>query len=164
MEPSDNNLGFIERSQYFREQNDSTKPYRKSGAWFMGRLMHDLVTCTTGLPPQTKVRIDLEKSDDKFVILKKSNDTENYKLKILNICLYVPVAQLSQPVFNEIEAILSRKEEPNAIALHHRRVEVRPISIIKNKIEFYSDSLFPESDLPCRIVLCFIETDAKNGK
>jgi hypothetical protein len=157
-------LGFVERSQYFREGNDSTKNYRKSGAWFIGRLMHDLVTCTTGLPPQTKVRIDLEKSDNKFVILKRSGDTTNYKLKILNICLYVPVAQLSQPVFNEIESILTRKEEPNEIAIHHRRVEIRPITIVKNKIEFYSDSLFPESDLPCRIVLCFVETEAKNGQ
>jgi hypothetical protein len=130
----------------------------------MGRLMHDLVTCTSGLPPQTKVRIDLEKSDDKFVILKQEGDTEKYKLKFLNICLYVPVAQLSQTVFNEISSIMSRKEQPNEIALHHRRIEVRPITIVKNKIEFYSDSLFPESDLPCRIVLCFIETDAKNGK
>jgi hypothetical protein len=105
--------------------------------------MHDLVTCTTGLPPQTKVRIDLEKSDNKFVILKRSGDTTNYKLKILNICLYVPVAQLSQPVFNEIESILTRKEEPNEIAIHHRRVEIRPITITKNQVEFFSDSLFP---------------------
>jgi hypothetical protein len=154
----------LERSQFFRENNDSSKPYRKSGAYFIGRLMHDLVTCTTGLPPQTKVRIDLEKSENNFVIMKQKGDTEKYKLKFLNICLYVPVAQLSQTVFNEISSVLSRKEEPNEIALHHRRIEVRPITIVKNKIEFYSDSLFPESDLPCRIVLCFIETDAKNGE
>ena len=154
----------MERSQFFRENNDSSKPYRKSGAYFIGRLMHDLVTCTTGLPPQTKVRIDLEKSENNFVIMKQKGDTEKYKLKFLNICLYVPVAQLSQTVFNEISSVLSRKEEPNEIALHHRRIEVRPITIVKNKIEFYSDSLFPESDLPCRIVLCFIETDAKNGE
>jgi hypothetical protein len=154
----------LERSQFFRENNDSSKPYRKSGAYFIGRLMHDLVTCTTGLPPQTKVRIDLEKSENNFVIMKQKGDIEKYKLKFLNICLYVPVAQLSQTVFNEISSVLSRKEEPNEIALHHRRIEVRPITIVKNKIEFYSDSLFPESDLPCRIVLCFIETDAKNGE
>jgi hypothetical protein len=42
MNATDENLGFVERSQYFRTGNDSTKPYRKSGAWFIGRLMHDL--------------------------------------------------------------------------------------------------------------------------
>ena len=164
MSASDDNVGFLERSQMFREGNDKTKPYKKNGTWFCGRLFHDLVNCTTGLPPQTKVRIDLEKADDKFVILKKEDDSTDYKLKILNLCLYIPVATLSLQVFNEIESILSRKESPNEIAIHHRRIEIRPVSILKNKIEFYSESLFPESDLPCRIVLCFVETDAKNGK
>ena len=148
----------------FREDNDKSKPYKKNGTWFCGRLFHDLVNCTTGLPPQTKVRIDLEKSDAKFVIMKKSDDTTDYKLKFCQIALYLPVAQLSQPVSNEIRAILSRKESPNEIAIHHRRIEMRDVSILKDKIEFISESLFPESDLPCRIVLCFVEADAKTGK
>jgi hypothetical protein len=75
--------------------------------------------------------------------MRSAGDTTDYQLKILNICLYVPVAQLSATVFNEIESILSRKEAPNEIAIHHRRVEIRPITITKNQVEFFSDSLFP---------------------
>ena len=154
----------MERSQLFRENYDNTKPYRKSGTWFFARLQHDLVSCTTALPPRTKVRFDLEKSDDKFVILKQKDDSTNYKLKLQNIALYIGVGQMSEAVRNEIESIWSRKEFPNQITIHHRRIEVTPVSIIKNTLEFNSASLFPESDLPCRIVLCFVETEAKNGK
>lgn len=33
----------------------------------------------------------------------------------------------------------------------------------KNKEEYYSESLFQDADLPCRIVVCFVETAHKNG-
>jgi hypothetical protein len=52
-------------------------------------------------------------------------DNEKYKVKILNLCLHVPVAQMSQIVFNEINSVLSKKEEPNEIAIHFRRIEIR---------------------------------------
>ena len=33
----------------------------------------------------------------------------------------------------------------------------------KDKEEYYSESLFQDADLPCRIVICFVETSSKNG-
>lgn len=95
--------------------------------------------------------------------MKEETDTAKYKIKITNIALYVPVAQLSASVFNEISTLLSRKDEPKAIAIHYRRIEIRPISLPKNKEEYYSESLFQDADLPCRIVVCFVETAHKNG-
>lgn len=43
------------------------------------------------------------------------------------------------------------------------RIEIRPISLPKNKEEYYSESLFQDADLPCRIVVCFVETAHKIG-
>ena len=63
--------------------------------------MHDLVSCETGLPPNTKVKIELDKNDDAFVLMTKEEDNEKYRVKILNISLFVPVAQLSSQVFQE---------------------------------------------------------------
>ena len=74
--------------------------------------------------------------------MKETTDTEKYQVKILNIALFVPVAQLSSNVFNEISTILTRKNEPKAISIHYRRIEIRPISLPKNKEEYYSESLF----------------------
>ena len=126
-------------------------------------MLHDLVSCETGLPPNTKVKFELDRSDDAFVFLVTSTDTEKYKLKIHNIALFVPVAQLSSQVFQEINTILTRKNEPKSIGIHYRRIEVRPISLPRNKEEYNSDGLFTDSDLPCKIVLCFVKTSSKIG-
>ena len=96
------------------------------------------------------MKFELDRAPDSFVILSKEDDAEKYKLKILNIALYVPVAQLSAPVFQEINTILTRKNEPKAIGIHYRRLEVRQISLPRNKIEYNSDGLFNDCDMPCR--------------
>ncbi len=91
------------------------------------------------------------------------NDTEKYQLKILNIALFVPVAQLAAPVFQEINTIMTRKNDPQTIGVHYRRIEVRPINLVPNNEEYNSGTLFTDSDLPCKIVICFVKTKSKNG-
>jgi hypothetical protein len=163
MGPSLSNSGFTERSQLFREKFNARNSYRADGATFFGRLLHDLVSCETGLPPQTKCKIELDRSDDAFFLMVANNDTEKFKFKITNMCLFVPVAQLSMPVFQEINSLMTRKSEPKPISIHYRRIEVRPISLANGKEEYYSDSLFSDADLPCRIIICFVETSSKIG-
>ncbi len=160
---SGTNTGYTERNQLFRENYKESGPYRRTGATFFGRLMHDLIACETGLPPNTKVRIDLDIADSAFFLMCPKTDSEKYQFKIKNIALFVPVAQLSMPVYQEINSILTRKNEPKSIVIHYRRIEVRPISITKDKEDYYSDSLFPDSDLPCKIVVCFVDASSKNG-
>ena len=126
--PTDSNSGFKERSALFREGYGETSPYRKSGATFFGRLMHDLVSCTTGLPPQTKVQIDLDRTDNSFVIMSEDSDTEEYQLQISNILLFVPVAELSLTVFSEMSSLFSQKKK--SIAIHYRRTEIRVVRLI----------------------------------
>ena len=58
---------------------------------------------------------------------------------------------------------MTRKNEPKAIGIHYRRIEVRPISLPRNKEEYNSDGLFTDSDLPCKIVICFVKTGDKIG-
>jgi hypothetical protein len=43
------------------------------------------------------------------------------------------------------------------------RVEIQNITLPKFKEEYYSDSLFQNCELPCKIVICFVETKNKNG-
>ena len=163
MDGSANNTGWGERCNLFKKSYDPRGEFRPNGVTFFGRLMHDLVACETGLPPNTKIKIELDRSDDAFVIMSLATDTEKYKLKILNISLFVPVAQLSSQVFQEINSILVRKNEPKAVGIHYRRIEVRPISLPRNKEEYNSDGLFTDSDLPCKIVICFVKTKNKVG-
>ena len=156
--PDSNNTGFNNRSQLFRVDGKKTNPYSGNGTRLFGKLLLDLASCPTGLPPGTKVKLELTKSDDAFVIMCPATDTEKYKIQFLDINLYVPVAQLSASVHREISSILTNR----SIGLHFRKIEILPISLPPNKQEFNSDNLFVD-DFPCRIVIVFVESAAKNG-
>jgi hypothetical protein len=77
----------------------------------------------------TKVKIELDRSSDEFLLMCPTEDKEKCTLKIANICIFVPVAQLSEPVYREINSILSgNRKENNSIAIHYRLLH----RIIKN--------------------------------
>ena len=92
------------------------------------------------------------------MILREKSDTEDYKVKILSCFLYVPVAQLSAATFVELERTLTTKN----VAIQYRKIEIRNVSMVSGKQEYHSENLF-SSDVPCRIVICFVETKNKNG-
>lgn len=154
----DNNDGASFRNKHFRVNFDENKPYSPKGARFFGRLHLDLSSIETGLPFGSKVRIELVKNNDAFVINREPNDTENYKIDITDCYLYLPIAQLSASVYNELSNVLKNK----SAALHFRKTEVRVLPIPRDKIEFNSDNLYPD-DIPCRIIVAFVEQKALAG-
>ena len=158
MDPIETNTGFEERCNIFRKDKKAENPYKSEGVRFFGKLQLDFLGCQSGLPPGTKVDIELVRSKDEFVIMRQKNDSEEYKVKLLSIFLYVPVAQLSVSTFSELERVLTSK----SVAIHYRRIEVRSLSLLKGKEEYNSENLFT-SDCPCRIVICFVQSKNKTG-
>lgn len=59
MEPGTNNGGFEERCKLFRKLDKIDGEYKSEGVRFFGRLQLDLMSCPTGLPPATKVDIEV---------------------------------------------------------------------------------------------------------
>lgn len=163
MSPSSANSGWEERVAYFKRMGTDQSPgdYYPHGYSIMGKLQHELHNIDSGLPSNVKVKFELDRSPDSFVIMAPSDDKEQYKMVITNMMLYVPIALLSAPLFNELSMLQAKENEP--CILHYRRLEVRPLTIAKDKIEWVSDSLFPESDLPCKIIFVFVKTVNKNG-
>ncbi len=157
------NFGFGFRNNWFRKDFIEENPYRPDGAHFSGRLYHELSSCETGLPPKTSVRFVLTQSPDAFVIQSDVNDPEKYQMKIQKIWLTCPIAQLSQSVFDELGYLMSKKEDIKPIIIQYRRIDIRPISVPKDKLDFYSENLFPESDIPCRIIVAFVDAKARIG-
>jgi hypothetical protein len=149
--------------QCFRKQYQYTNAYRPEGYTVMGRLLTDLVSCETGIPPHNKIKFELDRSKNSFFLMCTEGDTEQYKIELSNICLYIPVAQLSSSVFSEINALLSNPKEPKSVTIHFRKLEIKEVPVPRSKKEFLTDSLFPDSDLPCKIIVCFVESDAKVG-
>lgn len=157
-----NNSGFDSRNNLFRKSFDPLQPYREDGAVFIANLHHDLVNTEPGLPPGTKVKIELTRSTDKFVLMKEEDDNTKYKLKLVEIQLFVPIAQLSERVFNEINLLRTKTTDNKPIGLQYRRLDVRPIIIPQHAQDFWSDLLLRD-DVPARVVLVFVETEAKDG-
>ena len=152
------NGGYYGRNALFRKNYDQEKPYSKDGTKFFGRLCLDFNGLDSGLPPGTKVQIQLVKNNDSFMLLKQKGDTENYQLKITHINLYVPIAQVSAPIFGEINSLFTTK----SVALHYRKTEVRLLTIPSFKRQFLSDNLFTD-DKPCRLIICFVEDKTRKG-
>ena len=108
----------------------------------------------------TKFQLHLDRASNEFVLMKEKDDPVKYELRITELVLYVPVGQLSQDVYNELNSIQTIKTKP--VAIQFRRIEIRPLSIQKNIIEFHSELLFKE-DVPARLIVCFVEGTAKTG-
>ena len=134
------NSGYTQRANLFRKNFNPKSEFRAEGTTFFGRLHHDLISTETPLPPGSKISLEFDRSDDEFVILRPATDNEKYKIKLHQFNLYIPVAELSQNVYQEFNALLTkpRESKAGAINIHYRRSEVRPISIPKNAQEFYS--------------------------
>ena len=157
------NVGFGLRNHFFRKDYDETLPYRPDGAVFVGRLYHELSSCETGLPPNTKVRFVLTKNKDSFVLQCAESDKEQYQVKITNIFLTVPIAQLSQNVYDELSYLMSKKEDTKPVTIQFRKFEVMPMSVPKFKQDYQTGDLFVDGDLPCRIVIAFVDANARLG-
>ena len=152
------NNGFSQRNGLFRKQFQADNEYRKDGAEFFGRLQLDLNSAENGLPPGTKVRFELVKSSDAFVLMREPDDTEEYQMKITHCYLYIPIAQVSTSIYTEVSSLLSSK----SVAIHYRKTEVRPLTIPLQKREFDSHNLFPD-DIPCRIIFAFVNDKSRQG-
>lgn len=156
------NSGFISRNLLFRKNNATGADYREEGATFIGRIFHDLSSCESGLPPGVKVKFELERSKDEFFLMKQSSDNEKYKVKIININLLMPIAQLTQGVFNEYNTILTRQIDNKPVGISFRKIAIRPLNIPRNSETFYSEVLFTD-DMPLRIIICFVESNRRTG-
>lgn len=113
------------------------------------------------MPPNTKVQFSLTRSSDKFVLLKSASnvDQEQYKLQILNICLYVPVGIMSTKMTQE----LMMKWTHTDIQYFYERLDVKVLSMPSNKQEYLSDALFSEFEHPSRVYIMLVETQACLG-
>lgn len=107
----------------FRVDRLAENDFKKEGTIVMGRLYHDIMSAQHFLPPNTKVQFSLTRNNDKFVLLKSEvgTDTEEYKVKILNICLYVPVGVMSSKMTQELMVKWAHSD----IQYFYERLEVK---------------------------------------
>ena len=153
------NTGFLLRNQFWRKDMSSSNDYRPEGCTFIGKLYHDLASCDKPLPPDTRVFFELIRSPDSFYLMCADGDDEKYKAIITSCNLYVPVAWMQLDMLRELQTRLPKE----TVKYHFRRWTVRQMGIPRNKSDFYSDSLFSESENPVRIFFMIVDSESYTG-
>jgi len=153
------NSGFVIRSQFMRDDDFSTNPYRAGGCHLIGKLYHELHTCDKPLPPHTSVDFFLTRAESTFCLMSLASDAEKYKAVVKNVKLFVPIAWLAEQMYKEIQIRFPKQ----TMKYHFRRLSVLTYGIGANKRQTLSDSLFSESENPTRIFFALVETKAYQG-
>ena len=147
------NNGFDSRRDLFL----SGHSYSNSPVTFVGKILHDLVTCQSGVIPGIAIRLELTLQNQDFVIMTDSD--EKYKLTIVNASVFCPVAQLRPNVFRTIQRHL--KEKP--VQMYYQKVQVTQKVIPANSQTFVTETLFSTTQLPSRVVFAFVPTSVFLG-
>jgi len=156
------NNGFTTRNSFFRRNlkySGTDCDYKPEGAHFIGRLDHELAGCGKPLPPLTPVHIQLHRAADDFYLMKNKDDTEKYRAIVTSLNLFVPVAFVQKELMDQF--IARWPKEP--VHYNFRRHSIMTLSVPRNKLEYYSDKLFPESENPVRVYFFIVDSEAERG-
>ncbi len=148
------NNGFDSRRDLFMNSSNS---YSSAPVTFVGKILHELVSSQTGIIPGISMRLELTLQNQDFIIMTDSE--EKFKLTIVKASLFCPVAQLKPDVFRTIQRHL--KEKP--VKIYYQKVQVTHKVIPANSQLFVTESLFPSSELPSRLVFAFLPTSTFLG-
>ncbi len=147
------NNGFDSRRDLFLEED----AYSNAPVTFVGRILHELVSCQAGIIPGIAVRLELTLQNQDFIIM--TNEDTKFKLTIVKATVFCPVGQLRPDVFRTIQRHL--REKP--VKMYYQKVQVTTKVIPSNSQTFVTDSLFSSTDLPSRVVFAFVPTTTYLG-
>ena len=119
---------------------------------FYGPFMSDVFQQNELLPPQTDIRINLNAADPKFVLTNTDADTTDYKFEIVDVEIHF---KLMEP--DEISVINKDVHLPIA-----RRL-ITMNSILKGQQHFTRQDLAGGRDLPSRVFVAFVASEAFLG-
>ena len=132
---------------------DAGKP-----AEMLGRLPLDLANQDVVIPPNCKLEFKLIPSKDNFMIKKDPADNEVYKIKILEVRLYLACLELAD---SNLIALNKMLETDNA-RWFITRVEMKSITIASGHQSVQRDNVF-SGKLPKRLTMVFVSEAALAG-
>lgn len=126
---------------------------------YVFKLHHDLTTCDLPLINGVNVYIDLGMNKQSFVCKTKETGDVGYQLKIKEIFLYVPVAVVASSLNDSI----CRTLESKPIIMHYTKATISTHEIPLNSLTYTSDLLSFKVQMPSKIIIGFVLTEAVNG-
>lgn len=144
----------------------ATSPLKIRHSWIEGSkiiqgstiVVSDFMSCDKFFPSTNQLTVKLTRGSDDFVLMQASDDTESYKIKILDIKLYARYVDIN----------------PSILLKHNKMFETRPQSfpIIRSEIKTFAQApgskVFNihnayQGNLPKTVVMTFISTDRYSG-
>lgn len=107
-----------------------------------------------------KIEITIVRTNSDFYLLKEETDTDDYRVNIINVWLYVPVGIMTEKMTEEI--FTKWQHEP--MRYYYDRYTVKNFSIPPKQSQWTTDNIFPESICPTRVFVMLVESDAFLGK
>ena len=160
---SETNVGFELRRKAFAKAETvssvTTYKYYGDDVTYLARLQHDLVSCDVPLIPGIEVLIELSLNKNEFLVKCPSTDTEKYQLKVKELFLHVPIGILSASLYSSLEASLRN----TPVLMHYTRTVVNVLEIPTNSLNFTAETIFSRTQIPSKIVIGFVDTEAFNG-
>lgn len=144
---SESNVGFKKRQNMISD----SKPFE-----LMGPLFLDLFRQERYLISQTDMRLKLLPSKAEFSL--NAYGTKAFKIKYLDVILYVPRAELNPSVING-HAVGMRRQNATYPLLH---TEIITFTIPKGQKSYTKDRLFPDQ-APKLLLVSMVENEALNG-
>ena len=124
----------------------------------LGRLPLDLANQETALPPSCKLEIRLTPSKDAFVLKKAAANAVLYKLKILEVRIYMACLELSDAALVAFNKML----DVDNIRYLVDKVEMKTITIAQGHQVVQRDNVYV-GKLPKRVTLAFVTEAAMAG-
>ena len=156
------NNGYENRKLAFASRTTTstatTYSYYGDDVTYIARLQHDLVSCDVPLIPGIEVNIEMSINKKEFLV-KTSEASAKYKLKLKELYLHVPIGILSASLYNSMEASLRSKP----VLMHYTRTSISVLEIPLNSSSFTAETVFSRTQVPSKIVIGFVDTEAFNG-
>ena len=157
-----NNTGYESRRLAFAEKKMvstvATYSYYGDDVTYLARLQHDLVSCDVPLIPGIEVNIEMSINKNEFLV-KTSEASPKYKLKLKELYLHVPIGILSASLYNSMEASLKSKP----VLMHYTRTSISILEIPLSSSSFTAETVFSRTQVPSKVIIGFVDTEAFNG-
>lgn len=125
-----------------------------------GRIHNDFFNQSKLIPGDVKLAIEFDRSDEKFCIMAKDDDTD-YTVSIQEVILFVKKYRLTDTAHQELT--LARLEENIPLKFPMRRVEMKYVTFGPNNAILQGNHIINNSELPKRVIIGLVHQDAFSG-
>lgn len=156
------NSGYEIRKKPFSYKETSgtttTTKYYGDDVTYLAIIQHDLVSCDVPVIPGVTVDFEMSLNKKEFLV-KTSEASPKYKLKLKELYLHVPIGILSTSLYNSLEASLRN----TPVKMHFTRTSISIVEVPTDSTNFTLDTVFSRTQVPSKIIIAFVDTEAFNG-